>query len=41
MKFFFNIKVYQIKGRLGVCTDDFTPRGKLVNRSNYSNRRLL
>jgi hypothetical protein len=36
--FFFNIKVYEIKGRLGVSTDDFTTHGRLVERATYSKK---
>lgn len=30
------MRVYEIKGRLGVWTDDFTPHGRLVERATYS-----
>ena len=31
------MRVYEIKCRLGVCTDDFTPRGRLIERATYRN----
>jgi len=32
------MRVYEIKCRLGVCTDDFTPRGRLIERATYRKR---
>ncbi len=29
------MRTYEIKGRLGVCTGDFTSHGRLVNRATY------
>jgi hypothetical protein len=28
-------KVYQIQGRLGVATDNFSPDGKIIEKSTY------
>lgn len=30
------MRAYELKGRFGLCTSDFTPRGNLVNRCTYS-----
>ena len=34
-KYFFVLKVYEVKGRLGVSADDFTTHGRLVERATY------